>query len=50
MLWEACDGAQQIKPLTGTLHRLVESQEQIATLAYVDTLEEQVLLEEMLEM
>lgn len=33
----------------GTLYRLVESQEQIATLSYVDTLEEQALLEELLE-
>ena len=49
MLWEACNGAQQIGYLTGTLYRLVESQEQIATLGYVDTLDEQALLEEMLE-
>lgn len=38
-----------IEPLAGTLSRLVESQEQVATLGYVDTLEEQSLLEEMLE-
>ena len=49
MLWESCKGRQQMKFLTGTLHRLVESQEQIATLGYVDTLDEQVLLEAMLE-
>ena len=49
MLWEACNGAQQIGYLTGILYRLVESQEQIATLGYVDTLDEQTLLEEMLE-
>jgi len=49
MLWDACHGAQQIGHLTGTLYRLVESQEQIASLGYVDTLDEQALLEQMLE-
>jgi hypothetical protein len=49
MIWEDCKGAQQIRPVAGTVYRLVESQEQIATLGYVDTLEEQALLEEMLE-
>jgi len=48
-IWEACAGPQHIGPLSGTLFRLVESQEQIATLGYVDTLEEQALLEELLE-
>lgn len=48
-LWQQCQGAQQIKPLQGTLLRLVESQEQIATLGYVDTLEEQALLETLLD-
>ena len=49
MVWNACNGTQQIGHLKGTLHRLVESQEQIATLGYVDTLDEQALLESMLE-
>jgi len=49
MIWEDCHGEQLIRPLSGLLFRLVESQEQIATLEYVDTLEEQALLEEMLE-
>lgn len=49
MIWEDCKGVQQIRPTSGTAYRLVESQEQIATLGYVDTLEEQALLEEMLE-
>jgi hypothetical protein len=49
VLWLACRGAEQIRPLRGTLWRLVESQEQIATLGYVDTLEEQALLESLLE-
>jgi len=49
MVWEACNGAQQVAYLKGTLYRLVESQEQIATLGYVDTLDEQALLEAMLD-
>lgn len=49
MIWETCDGPHHIGPLHGLLFRLVESQEQVATLSYVDTLEEQALLEELLE-
>lgn len=49
MIWEDCQGSQHIEPIKSTLFRVVESQEQIATLGYVDTLEEQALLEEMLE-
>lgn len=49
MIWEDCKGELQIGTVAGTAYRLVESQEQIATLGYVDTLEEQALLEEMLE-
>ena len=49
MIWEACDGPHQITSLNGNLFRLVESQEQVATLGYVDTLEEQALLEDLLE-
>lgn len=49
MIWEDCKGELQIGTIAGTAYRLVESQEQIATLGYVDTLEEQALLEEMLE-
>ncbi|HUH40844.1 MAG TPA: RES family NAD+ phosphorylase [Castellaniella sp.] len=48
-IWESCDGPRQIDTLQGTLHRLVESQEQIASLGFVDTLEEQALLEALLE-
>lgn len=49
MIWQACDGENLITRISGTLFRLVESQEQVATMGYVDTLEEQTLLEEMLE-
>jgi hypothetical protein len=48
-LWEACEGARHIVTLQSLLYRLVESQEQVATLGYVDTLDEQALLEDMLE-
>ena len=48
-IWQSCKGHKFIRPLSGTLYRLVESQEQIATRQLVDTLEEQALLEEMLE-
>lgn len=49
MIWQACHGEAHMRPLSGELFRLVESQQQIATLSYVDTLEEQALLEEMLD-
>lgn len=48
-IWRAC--AEQVTPatLTGTLWRMVESQEEIATNALVDTLDEQAALERLLE-
>jgi len=49
VIWTDSEGPQQIRPIAGTLYRLVESQEQVATLGYVDTLEEQALLEDLLE-
>ncbi|WP_043309955.1 RES family NAD+ phosphorylase [Pseudomonas sp. ML96] len=48
-IWQACAGAQQMFPLRGRLVRLVENQEQVATVQLVDTLEEQALLEQLLE-
>lgn len=50
MIWQFCNGTEQIRPISGTLFRLVESQEQVATTGYVDTLEEQAVLEELLEL
>lgn len=47
--WNSINIDQEVTPISGTLYRLVESQEQVATLGYVDTLEEQVLLEAMLD-
>lgn len=49
MIWQRCNGEQQIQALTGTIYRLAESQEQIATRRYVDSLQEQAVLEELLE-
>jgi len=49
MIWQECNGKEYIKPLSGTLYRLVESQSQIATMDYVDNIEEQAVLESLLE-
>lgn len=48
-IWHECRGTEQIAPLRGRLVRLVESQEQVATVQLVDTLAEQALLEALLE-
>lgn len=48
-IWQSCKGEQHKSTFSGTLYRLVESQEQVATMGYVDTLDEQALLEEMLD-
>jgi hypothetical protein len=48
-IWQACDGERQLAPLRGRLVRIVESQEQVATLQLVDNLAQQALLEQLLE-
>lgn len=48
-LWQSCLAAAPPQPLSGTLLRLVESQEQVATNTLVSSLQHQALLEEMLE-
>lgn len=48
-IWAECNGHAAIVPIAGGLVRVVESQEQVATNALVDDLNEQALLEEMLE-
>jgi len=48
-IWSRCKDAVVPGPLAGELVRLVESQEQVATNALVDSLAEQALLEELLE-
>lgn len=47
--WHGFDPAQALTRAQGRLWRLVESQEQVATRSLVDSLAEQVLLEELLE-
>lgn len=48
-IWALCHGADHIKPVRGQMSRVVESQEQVATLQLVDNLAEQALLEELIE-
>lgn len=48
-IWSVCDAAKHVQALNGTLFRLVEGQEQIATRNVVDGLDEQLLLEQMLD-
>ena len=48
-IWSQCDGPEQIVAIELTLQRVVESQEQAATVGLVDDLDEQSLLEELLE-
>lgn len=48
-LWAACGGEARLQPIRGTLRRLVESQEQVATSRLVGSLERQAVLEAMLE-
>ncbi len=48
-LWAMCERALRIAPIGGDLLRIVESQQQVATLALVDDLAEQSVLEGLLE-
>lgn len=48
-IWQEAKGERHITPIAGTLLRIVESQEQIATNRLVDALDKQQLLEELLE-
>lgn len=48
-IWAACSARATPIPLDGTILRLVESQEQVATNTLVRTLAEQALLEDLLE-
>lgn len=48
-IWADCGHRSSPVLLDGAIHRLVESQEQVATNALVNTLAEQALLEDMLE-
>ena len=48
-LWDECGGADTIRPIHGSLVRIVEYQEQVATNQLVDTLDEQAFLEQLIE-
>ena len=48
-VWSESGGANHIKPLMAKIYRLVESQEQIATLSLVNNVYEQGVLEDLLE-
>jgi hypothetical protein len=48
-IWAEVDGKSEIKPLMATICRLVESQEQIATLGLVSNVYQQGVLEELIE-
>ena len=49
MIWQQCQGPEHITYLEGTLYRLVESQILATTMSFVDDLDEQFLLEQMLD-
>lgn len=48
-IWSESEGTNHIKPLMAKIYRLVESQEQIATLSLVNSVYEQSVLEELIE-
>lgn len=48
-IWAECRGNRQIRALRFDLLRIVESQEQVATMELVNTLDEQTILESLLE-
>jgi RES domain len=47
--WESLEAARRVAPLACTVHRVVESQETVATLMLVDNRDEQQVLENLLE-
>lgn len=48
-IWDQCEGIKRIQPIQETAWRIIEAQEITATRKLVDSLEEQMLLEDMLE-
>src|SRR5690349_12503378 len=48
-IWLESKGTDQIKPMMAKIYRLVESQEQVATLGLVNNVYEQGVLEELIE-
>ncbi len=48
-IWNVCEGHKHVKPFNLDALRIVESQEQVATMSLVDNYEEQHLLEQLLD-
>ena len=48
-IWQEAGGKDAIQPMMAKAYRIVESQEEVATMRLVNTIDEQGLLEEMLE-
>ena len=48
-IWTRCAGASELRPLRGSPWRVVEAQHQVSTRKLVDTVDEQVLLEELID-
>lgn len=48
-MWLDLSGEQHIQPMMATIHRVVEDQENVATVSLVNNMEEQRVLEELLE-
>jgi hypothetical protein len=48
-IWTRCAGASRIRPLRVDAWRVVEAQHQVSTRKLVDTVDEQILLEELIE-
>lgn len=48
-IWTRCAGASELRPLRPSPWRVVEAQHQVSTRKLVDTVEEQILLEELID-
>lgn len=48
-IWQLCQGENHIQPMNNRIWRIIEEQEQTATRKLVDSFEEQIILEELIE-
>src|SRR3954464_4226566 len=48
-IWTRCAGVSEIRPLRASAYRAVEAQHQVSTRKLVDSSEEQILLEELID-
>ncbi len=48
-IWQECDGKRYVTPLNEKVWRIVEAQERVSTRKLVNSLDEQILLEQMIE-